>query len=156
MTRLTVNGEAVRYALDPETPLLWALRDASNLTGTKYGCDFGDCGVCTVMIDGQAAKSCTRPLRDLEGAEVVTIEGLDQIGGQALREAWLREAATRCGQCEPGMLVALTALLRLNPTPKDEDLDAITTLCRCGIQAGALRALMAVAAPRRDQPTPSE
>jgi len=111
MARMTVNGEGVEYKLDPDTPLLWALRDASNLTGTKYGCDSRDCGACTVIIDGRAALSCGVALRDLEGASVTTIEGLSANGAHPVQQAWVAEQVTMCGMCEPGFIMAIAALL---------------------------------------------
>ena len=117
MARMTVNGEGVEYRLDPETPLLWALRDASNLTGTKYGCDSRDCGACTVIVDGRAALSCSVSLRDLEGATVTTIEGLSANGTHPVQQAWLAEQVTMCGYCEPGFIMAIAALLKTNPSP---------------------------------------
>jgi isoquinoline 1-oxidoreductase alpha subunit len=130
MTRMTVNGEPIQYKLDPETPLLWALRDASNLTGTKYGCDSRDCGACTVIIDGKAALSCSVAIRDLEGATVTTIEGLN--GNHPVQRAWLAEQATMCGMCEPGFIMAIAALLEASPNPSDEQIAALPNLCRCG------------------------
>src|SRR5258708_10200631 len=106
MTRMTVNGEPVHYKLDPETPLLWALRDASNLTGTKYGCDSRDCGACTVIVDGRATLSCSVALRDLEGATVTTIEGLSANGTHRVQQAWLAEQVNMCGYSEPGFIMA--------------------------------------------------
>lgn len=132
MTRMTVNGQAVQYKLDPETPLLWALRDASNLTGTKYGCDSGDCGACTVIIDGKAATSCRLPLRECEDAQVTTIEGLSSNGSHPVQQAWLAEQATMCGYCEPGFIMAIVALLQANPAPGDEEIAALPNICRCG------------------------
>jgi isoquinoline 1-oxidoreductase alpha subunit len=132
MTRMTVNGQAVQYRLDPDTPLLWALRDASNLTGTKYGCDSRDCGACTVIVDGKAAMSCALPLRELEGAQVTTIEGLSPNGGHPVQQAWLAEQATMCGYCEPGFIMAIAALLQANPAPSDSDIAALPNICRCG------------------------
>ena len=130
MTRMTVNGQAVQYRLDPDTPLLWALRDASNLTGTKYGCDSRDCGACTVIVDGKAVTSCSVVLRDLEGAQVTTIEGLG--GSHPVQQAWLAEQATMCGYCEPGFIMAIAALLQANPAPSDQDIAALPNICRCG------------------------
>jgi isoquinoline 1-oxidoreductase alpha subunit len=130
MTRMTVNGEPIHYKLDPETPLLWALRDASNLTGTKYGCDSRDCGACTVIIDGTAALSCSVAIRDLEGATVTTIEGLN--GNHPVQQAWLAEQATMCGMCEPGFIMAIAALLEASPNPSEEQIAALPNLCRCG------------------------
>src|SRR5438874_1546557 len=130
MTRMIVNGEGVDYRLDPETPLLWALREASNLTGTKYGCDSHDCGACTVIIDGRAATSCSFAIGSLEGAQVTTIEGLG--GSHPVQQAWLAEQVTMCGYCEPGFIMAIAALLQTNPTPSDEQIAALPNICRCG------------------------
>jgi isoquinoline 1-oxidoreductase alpha subunit len=132
MTRLTVNGEAIRYKLDPDTPLLWALRDASNLTGTKYGCDSRDCGACTVIIDGRAVTSCSVMLGALEGARVTTIEGLSADGSHPVQQAWLAEQVTMCGYCEPGFIMAIAALLEASPSPTNEQIAALPNLCRCG------------------------
>ena len=132
MARMTVNGEGVEYRLDPEMPLLFALRDASNLTGTKYGCDSHDCGACTVIIDGRAAMSCSVTLGSLEGATVTTIEGLSAKGGHPVQEAWLAEQATMCGYCEPGFIMAIAALIEASPSPSDEQIAALPNICRCG------------------------
>lgn len=129
---MTVNGEGVNYRLDPETPLLWALRDASNLTGTKYGCDSRDCGSCTVMINGKAALSCAVAIRDLEGADVTTIEGLGPETSHPVQQAWLAEQVTMCGYCEPGFIMAIAALLEASPNPTDEQIAALPNICRCG------------------------
>ena len=138
---MTVNGEPIRYRLDPDTPLLWALRDASNLTGTKYGCDSGDCGACTVLVDGRATLSCTVGIASLEGADVVTIEGLSSGGSHPLQQAWADEQVTQCGACDPGFLMALAALLRANPRPVPADLAALPNLCRCGAGPRILKAI---------------
>jgi isoquinoline 1-oxidoreductase alpha subunit len=132
MTRMTVNGEAIHYKLDPATPLLWALRDASNLTGTKYGCDSRDCGACTVIIDGRAVTSCSVTIRELEGAQVTTIEGLSANGSHPVQQAWLTEQVTMCGYCESGFIMAIAALLRANPSPSEEQIAALPNICRCG------------------------
>jgi isoquinoline 1-oxidoreductase subunit alpha len=132
MTRMTVNGEAIHYKLDPATPLLWALRDASNLTGTKYGCDSKDCGACTVIIDGRGVPSCSVTIGSLEGAEITTIEGLSQGGTHPVQQAWLAEQVTMCGYCEPGFIMAIAALLQVNPSPTDEQIAALPNICRCG------------------------
>jgi isoquinoline 1-oxidoreductase alpha subunit len=132
MAKMTVNGEPIEYRLDPETPLLWALRDASNLTGTKYGCDSRDCGACTVIIDGQAVTSCSVTLRQLEGATVTTIEGLSPNRSHPVQQAWLAEQVTMCGYCEPGFIMAIAALLQASPSPSDEQIDALPNICRCG------------------------
>lgn len=129
---MIVNGEPLEYRLDPETPLLWALRDASNLTGTKYGCDSRDCGACTVLIDGRAATSCSVPIGTLEGAEVTTIEGLSPNRSHAVQQAWIAEQVTMCGYCEPGFIMAIAALLQSNPSPSDDQVAALPNICRCG------------------------
>jgi isoquinoline 1-oxidoreductase alpha subunit len=157
MTRLTLNGEPTLYKLDPATPLLWALRDASNLTGTKYGCDSGDCGACTVMIDGRAALSCTSSIGTLEGADVVTIEGLAAGGSHPVQQAWLAERATMCGYCEPGFIMAIAALLNATPNPTEEQVAALPNICRCGayprIRKAIARAAQAAAQPAPQPPT---
>src|SRR3954453_20857082 len=151
MTGMTVNGEGVNYKLDPETPLLWALSDASNLTGTKYGCDSRDCGACTVIVDGRAVMSCGVALRDLEGATVTTIEGLSANGTHPVQQAWLAEQVTMCGMCEPGFIVAIAALLEASPRPSEEQIAALPNICRCGayprIKKAIARAAQASAAP---------
>ena len=132
MTRMTVNGEGVDYKLDPETPLLWALRDASNLTGTKYGCDSTDCGACTVIIDGRAVTSCSVSIGSLEGATITTIEGLSANRSHPVQQAWLAEQVTMCGYCEPGFIMAIAALLDATPNPTEDQISALPNICRCG------------------------
>jgi len=132
MTRMTVNGEALHYKLDPETPLLWALREASNLTGAKYGCDSGDCGACTVIIDGRAVMSCSVTIASLEGADITTIEGLSADRAHPIQQAWAAEQVSQCGYCEPGFIMAIAALLKASPSPSPEQVDALPNLCRCG------------------------
>ena len=129
---MTVNGEPLEYKLDPDTPLLWALRDASNLTGTKYGCDSRDCGACTVIIDGRAVQSCTVSIASLEGASVTTIEGLSANGTHPVQQAWLAEQATMCGYCEPGFIMAIAAMLETNAAPGADSVAALPNICRCG------------------------
>jgi isoquinoline 1-oxidoreductase alpha subunit len=141
MARMTVNNEAIEYKLDPDTPLLWALRDASNLTGTKYGCDSRDCGACTVMIDGRAVTSCSVTLRDLEGATVTTIEGLSANGSHPVQQAWVAEQVTMCGMCEPGFIMAIAALLEASPSPSEEQVAALPNICRCGAYPRIRRAI---------------
>ena len=141
MVRLTVNGEALEYKLDPDMPLLWALRDASNLTGTKYGCDSRDCGACTVIIDGRAVTSCSVTLRELEGAQVTTIEGLSANGLHPVQQAWLAEQATMCGMCEPGFIMAIAALLQSTPRPSSEQIKALPNICRCGAYPRIMKAI---------------
>jgi isoquinoline 1-oxidoreductase alpha subunit len=154
---MTVNGEAIHYRLDPATPLLWALRDASNLTGTKYGCDSRDCGACTVIIDGRAATSCSVTIGALEGARVTTIEGLSANGSHPVQQAWLAEQVTMCGYCEPGFIMAIAALLEASPSPSNEQIAALPNLCRCGayprIRKAIARAALAAAAPPKPEQT---
>ena len=154
MVRMTVNGERVNYKLDPETPLLWALRDASNLTGTKYGCDSRDCGACTVIVDGQAMLSCSLKLRDLEGATVTTIEGLG--GTHPVQRAWIAEQVTMCGYCEPGFIMAIAAMLEASPAPSEEQIAALPNICRCGayprIRKAIARAAQTAANPEQTPP----
>jgi isoquinoline 1-oxidoreductase alpha subunit len=134
MTRFTVNNQPVEYRLDARTPLLWALRDASNLTGTKYGCGTGDCGACTVDIDGAAVRSCQVTIGAIEGSFVTTIEGLAENRAHPVQRAFLAANVGQCGYCIPGMVMAASVLLRKNRNPSDEDIAAaITNLCRCGI-----------------------
>ncbi|MCP3728939.1 (2Fe-2S)-binding protein [Sphingomonas sp. MG17] len=134
MTRFTVNNQPVEYKLDARTPLLWALRDASNLTGTKYGCGSGDCGACTVDIDGAAVRSCQVTIGSIEGTFVTTIEGLSDNRDHPVQRAFLDANVGQCGYCIPGMVMTAAALLRKNRNPSDEDIKAaITNLCRCGI-----------------------
>jgi len=157
MAKMTVNGEAVEYKLDPQTPLLWALRDASNLTGTKYGCDSRDCGACTVIVDGRAVTSCSVPLSALEGARVTTIEGLSSDGSHPVQQAWLAEQVTMCGYCEPGFIMAIAALLQSTPNPSDDAIAALPNICRCGAYPRVRKAIarasaaMATAAGQHEQ-----
>jgi len=133
MTRFTVNGQPVHYRMDPETPLLWALRDASNLTGTKYGCGAGLCGACTVHIDGVAVRSCQVPIGSIEGSFVTTIEALSRDRSHPVQQAWVAESVPQCGYCQSGMIMAVAALLDHQPNPSEEDIRAeITNICRCG------------------------
>ncbi len=151
MTRFTVNNNPVEYQLPPDTPLLWALRDASNLTGTKYGCGIGICGACTVHIDGVAQRSCQVRIGDIEGTFITTIEGLSDDRSHPLQQAWIAENVPQCGYCQPGMIMAAASLLKETPDPSDEDVkNGITNLCRCGtyprIKKAVLRAAKAMQA----------
>jgi isoquinoline 1-oxidoreductase alpha subunit len=146
MTRMTVNGEPLRYRLDPETPLLWALREASNLTGAKHGCDDQSCGACTVIIDGRAVASCGVSIAALEGAEVITIEGLSASGPHPVQQAWAAEQVSQCGFCEPGFIMAIAALLRTSPTPDAAAVAALPNICRCGAYPRIRRAIGRAAA----------
>lgn len=142
MTRFTVNNQPVSYKLDPATPLLWALRDASNLTGTKYGCGTGECGACTVDIDGAAVRSCQVTIGAVEGTFVTTIEGLSAEGNHPVQQALIAENVVQCGYCIPGIVMNAAALLRKNRNPSDEEImGAITNLCRCGIYPRLIEAI---------------
>ena len=152
---MTVNGEPIRYRLDPETPLLWALRDASNLTGTKHGCDSGDCGACTVIVDGRATLSCGVAISALEGAEVTTIEGLSANHSHPIQQAWSIEQVTQCGRCDPGFIMALAALVAANPRPDQADLDALPNRCRCGAGPRIVKAVARVVRARAAPPAPA-
>jgi len=133
MTKFSVNDRPVEYRMDPETPLLWALRDASNLTGTKYGCGTGDCGACTVDIDGEAIRSCLVTIAECEGRFVTTIEGLSRDRSHPVQQAWVAEQVPQCGFCQSGMIMTAAALLRSNSNPSDAEIDAaMTNICRCG------------------------
>ncbi len=148
MSSMTVNGEPIRYRLDPDTPLLWALRDASNLTGAKHGCDSGDCGACTVIIDGRATLSCRVAISALEGADVTTIEGLSAGNSHPLQHAWSAEQVTQCGRCDPGFIMALAALIATTPRPTQAQVEALPNRCRCGAGPRILKAVgRVVAAP---------
>ncbi len=145
MTRFTVNGNPVKYELAPDTPLLWALRDASNLTGTKYGCGAGLCGACTVHVDGEPVRSCQVTIAELEGNFVTTIEGLSRDRSHPVQQAWLEKQVPQCGYCQSGMIMAAAALLKANPRPTRAEVRAsLTNLCRCGtyprIEEAVLRA----------------
>ena len=156
MTSMTVNGEAIRYKLDPDTPLLFALRDASNLTGTKHGCYSGDCGSCTVIVDGRAALSCQLTIAAAEGADVTTIEGLSADRAHPLQQAWIAEQVSQCGRCDPGFIMALAALMRGTPNPTPEQLSGLPNICRCGATPRMLKAIARaaqVAAPLGSAPT---
>ena len=142
MTDLTVNGRPVRFELDPQTPLLWALRDATNLTGTKYGCGTGDCGACMVLIDGAALRSCLVTLAEAEGRLVTTIEGLSRDRSHPVQQALVAEQAIQCGFCTPGIAIAAAGLLARNAEPSEEQIkEAIPNLCRCGVYPRLIRAI---------------
>jgi isoquinoline 1-oxidoreductase alpha subunit len=134
MAQLTINGKKVNLDVDPNTPLLWAIREQAGLTGTKYGCGVAQCGACTVIIDGSALRSCALPVSAAEGKKIETIEGLasgDKL--TKLQQAWIDKQVPQCGYCQSGMLMAATALLRQKPNPSDADIDAaMSNICRCG------------------------
>ena len=137
MPRLTINGHPQQVDVDPETPLLWVLRDTLGLTGTRYGCGIAQCGACTVHIDGVATRSCSVPVGTVEGAAITTIEGLSANGElHPVQKAWIAHDVPQCGYCQSGMIMAVAALLKEKPQPSDADIDAaITNICRCGTYA---------------------
>jgi isoquinoline 1-oxidoreductase subunit alpha len=148
---LLVNGAHRTVEADPDTPLLWVLRDRLELRGTKYGCGIGACGSCTVQVDGGAARSCQMPLREAAGRAITTIEGLSTDGGHPLQRAWLDEDVAQCGFCQPGMILEAAALLRATPCPSDDAIDAAMRdhVCRCGTYLRIRRAIHRAAAEGR-------
>jgi isoquinoline 1-oxidoreductase alpha subunit len=134
MADLNVNGKKYKVDVDPDTPLLWAIRDHVGLTGTKYGCGVGQCGACTVLFDGQAIRSCMIPVSAAEGKKIETIESLEKNGQLSkVQKAWVDNQVPQCGYCQSGMVMATTALLRKTPKPTDAQIDAaVTNICRCG------------------------
>ena len=142
MTALTVNDRPLAFDMDPQTPLLWALREAANLTGTKYGCGAGDCGACMVIVDGEALRSCLITLAEAEGRYVTTIEGLSRDRSHPVQQALVAEQAIQCGFCTPGIAMAAAALIAKNPDPSEEDIKAaIPNVCRCGVYPRLVRAV---------------
>jgi isoquinoline 1-oxidoreductase alpha subunit len=132
MPSLTVNGKTVEVDAEPDTPLLWVLRDQLGLVGTKYGCGIAQCGACTVHLDGVATRSCQLPVEGAAGSEIVTIEGLGGPVGDAVRTAWQQLEVVQCGYCQSGQIMAAAALLAENRKPSDGDIDAgMTNICRC-------------------------
>lgn len=134
MTGLLVNGRNIEVDAEPDTPLLWAIRENLGLTGTKYGCGIGACGACTVLIDGAAARACTVTVADAAGRKITTIEGLAEKGVlHRVQQAWIDADVPQCGYCQAGMIMAVVALLAEKRQPTDADIDAaITNICRCG------------------------
>ena len=142
MSRMTVNDRPVEFLMDPETPLLWALRDAANLTGTKYGCGNGDCGSCMVHIDGEALRSCLVTIAEAEGRFITTIEGLSGDRSHPVQQAMVAEQAIQCGFCTPGIVMAAAALVDRNPAASEEEIKAaIPNICRCGVYPRLVRAI---------------
>ena len=130
---LSVNGKQQSVDVARDTPLLWVLRDNLGLTGTKFGCGIGECGACTVHIDGEAMRSCATPVGNLGGKKVTTIEGLSTNRSHAVQQAWIAEDVPQCGYCQSGQIMAVAALLEKNGKPTDDEIDtAITNICRCG------------------------
>lgn len=145
--QLNVNGKPVHVQADPDTPLLWVLREHLGLTGTKYGCGKAFCGACTVHVDGRAVRSCSFPLVAARGQRITTIEGLSPDRSHPVQQAWIREQVPQCGYCQSGMIMAVSALLAANSAPTDADIDAaITNICRCGTYERIRKAVHTAAA----------
>ena len=148
MAKLTINGQTHDINIDPNTPLLWAIRENVGLTGTKYGCGIAQCGACTVHLDGQPVSSCSLPVSAAEGKQITTIEGLAQNGVLSkVQQAWVDNDVPQCGYCQSGMIMAVSALLKDKPKPTDADINrAITNICRCGTFQQVREAIHAAAA----------
>ena len=144
---LTINGQKRSVDVDPDSPLLWALRDTLGMTGTKFGCGIAACGACTVIVDKEAVRSCMYPVRGAEGAQITTIEGLAEGGTlHKVQQTWIDEQVPQCGYCQSGMIMAVVALLGAHPDPSDAEIDAdITNICRCGTFVRVRRAIHAAA-----------
>ena len=153
MIELTLNGKPVRLDVAPETPLRWAIREQTGLTGTKFGCGIGACGACTLHVDGAAVRSCVVPTGGVAGRAVTTIEGLASPARlHAIQAAWIEHQVPQCGYCQSGMIMAVAALLDGNPAPSDADIDAsITNICRCGTYERIRSAIHSVAATHTEE-----
>ncbi|MCY4155225.1 MAG: (2Fe-2S)-binding protein [Gammaproteobacteria bacterium] len=143
MLELKINGEQTRIDVDPQMPLLWALREEAGLTGAKFGCGAGLCGACTVHVDGKPVRSCVMPVADAANRSVTTIEGMTGPVVEALIDAWIFANTSQCGYCQPGQIMAAAALLKSKPRPSDDDIDAAMSgnICRCGTYQRIRRAI---------------
>ena len=149
---LKINGKNHTLNVSPDMPLLWALRDKLNMTGTKYGCGIGLCGACTVLVDGEPVQSCRRTAVKLEGREITTIEGLSADGSHPVQKAWNKEDVPQCGYCQGGQILSAAALLEKNPKPNDADIDKAMSgnLCRCGTYFRIRKAIKLAAVYKSD------
>lgn len=131
---LSINGKTYKVEADPKMPLLWAIRELANLTGTKYGCGIAQCGACTVHLNGNPVRSCSIPVSAAATQKITTVEGLSENNSHPVQQAWIAEQVPQCGHCQSGQLMAAAALLRRNPNPSDQDIDAAMqgNICRCG------------------------
>ena len=146
MISLDINGRAVSVDADPDTPLLWVIREQLQLPGTKYGCGVALCGACTVHVNGDAVRSCSMPVSAATGHKITTIEGLSRNRSHPVQKAWIAEQVPQCGYCQSGMIMAVAALLKEKPKPTDADIDAaITNICRCGTYQRIRKAIHAAA-----------
>jgi len=142
MLTLNINGTEHSVEAEPDTPLLWVLRDELGLTGTKFGCGLGLCGACTVLLNGRTARSCLVPVSQVAGQSIVTIEGLSSDKAHPVQQAWIAENVPQCGYCQSGMILSAVALLATTPHPSDEEIDmAMTNICRCGTYGRVRRAI---------------
>ena len=133
MVQLNINGRSQQVNVEPDTPLLWVLREQVGLTGTKYGCGVAQCGACTVHIDGEPVRSCSMPVSAAAGKRITTIEGLSRDGSHPVQKAWAELDVPQCGYCQSGQIMAAAALLKKNSRPTDKDIDEVmTNICRCG------------------------
>ncbi len=147
--RLNVNNQEVDVDVDPDTPLLWVLRDHLNLTGTKYGCGIGQCGACTVLMSGHPIRSCSTTAAESKGYSVVTIEGLSENADHPVQKAWVEEDVPQCGYCQSGQIMSAVALLDDKSNPTDEEINkAMTNICRCGTYSRIRKAIRKVAVAR--------
>ena len=151
MISLTVNGKAYKADVAPDTPLLWVLRDAFGLTGTKYGCGIAQCGACTVHVNGEPVRSCSAQIAEVAGKRVTTIEGLSPDSSHPLQKAWIAEEVPQCGYCQSGQLMSAAALLAKNKSPSDADIDKamLGNICRCGTYNRIRKAIHAASAMMR-------
>jgi isoquinoline 1-oxidoreductase alpha subunit len=150
MVNIVVNGTPHQIDVEGETPLLWVLREEVGLTGTKFGCGIAQCGACTVHVNGQAMRSCSIQIKNLEGAQITTIEGLSPDSSHPVQKAWLTEQVPQCGYCQSGQIMATVAFLKANPNPTDADINAnIDNICRCGTYERLRRAIHRAAALMR-------
>lgn len=154
MFKLTVNRQELAADVDPDTPLLWVLREEMHLTGTKFGCGVGMCGACTVHVDGRAVRSCITPVSAVAGSAVTTIEGLSPDGTHPLQQAWIASQAPQCGYCQSGQIMQAATLLRDYPQPTDDNIDAVMSgnLCRCMAYVRIRKAIKLAAATMQEPP----
>ena len=142
MITLTINGKKQQVDVEDDTPLLWVLRDTVGLTGTKFGCGMGLCGACTVLLDGEATRSCSLPVGAVGSKAITTIEGLSKDRSHPLQQAWIADNVPQCGYCQSGMILSAAALLKKKPKPTDADIDAaMTNICRCGTYGKVRKAI---------------
>lgn len=143
---VSINGEALEVDVEPDTPLLWVIRDTLGMTGTKFGCGIMQCGACTVHIDGEATRTCMFPIEELGDREVTTIEGISEDISHPVQQAWIEADVPQCGYCQSGMVMAASALLEQKPDPTDEEIDeAVSNICRCGTYTRIRAAIKAAA-----------